>query len=68
MVIPVTKREYQVLVVLANGRTIDQAAAELGLHPQTVKNHLQSAYKRLRVKNRAQAYMEMGWMTPPEIK
>jgi DNA-binding NarL/FixJ family response regulator len=68
MVIAVTKREYQVLALLANGRTIDGVARELGLHPQTVKNHLASAYKRLRVTNRAQAYMEMGWMTPPEIR
>ena len=68
MVIQVTNREEQILVLLANGRTIDQAALELGIHSQTVKNHLASAYKRLRVKNRAQAYMEMGWMTPPEIK
>lgn len=60
-------RELQILVLLANGHTVDTAAAELGLSSQTVKNHLGSVYRKLRVSNRYGAFLELGWLTPPDL-
>jgi DNA-binding NarL/FixJ family response regulator len=48
--------------LLATGRTVDQVAVEMGVAPQTIKNHVTNAYKALRVKNRTEAYRALGWM------
>jgi DNA-binding CsgD family transcriptional regulator len=61
-------REREILIMLANGHTTVTAARELGLTVQTVKNHLQRAYYKLHARNRQQAFLEMGWLSPPEIR
>lgn len=61
-----TRREHEVMVLLAHGHTVDTAAAELGLSRQTVRNTITSVNKRLRVTNRYAAFLELGWLTPPE--
>lgn len=63
-----TKRQYQILVYLANGYTSKQVAEELRISPQTVKNHLADAYKSLDASNRQHAFLELGWLTPPLLK
>ena len=61
-------QELRVMVLLANGHTIDTAAIEMDISSQTVKNHAGSAYKKLRVKNRYGAFLELGWLTPPGMR
>ncbi len=50
-----TDREREVLGEIAAGRTNKEIAAELGLRPKTVMHHCASIYRKLGVKNRAEA-------------
>ena len=52
---PLSKREREVLVLIASGRTNREIAAALYLSPHTVKEHASSLYRKLGVKNRAEA-------------
>lgn len=49
-----TARERGVAVQLAQGGTIKEVARALALEPNTVRNHLSSAHRKLGVSNRAQ--------------
>jgi len=51
----VTPREAEVLLWLARGKTNRDIAEILGLSPRTVKKHLERAYAKLGVENRASA-------------
>ena len=44
-----TRRETQVLRLLARGRTYSQAARELGMSANTVGTHVKNAYQKLGV-------------------
>ncbi|MGH2754515.1 MAG: response regulator [Actinomycetota bacterium] len=50
-----SERELEVLQLLAKGATNDQIATELFLSEKTVKSHLSSIFRKLRVSNRTQA-------------
>jgi DNA-binding NarL/FixJ family response regulator len=50
-----SRREEQVLELVARGLTDAQIAHRLGLRPATVSKHLHRTYRRLDVANRAQA-------------
>jgi ATP/maltotriose-dependent transcriptional regulator MalT len=50
-----TAREAEVLGLLAAGNSNDEIAAELVISVHTVVRHLQNAYRKIRVRNRAQA-------------
>jgi DNA-binding CsgD family transcriptional regulator len=50
-----TRREGQILHLIAEGRTNAEAAAELWISPATVGKHLEHAYAKLGVKNRTAA-------------
>lgn len=50
-----TKRERQVLELVALGLTNRAIARQLGLRPATVKGYLESVYHKLGVENRAAA-------------
>jgi DNA-binding NarL/FixJ family response regulator len=50
-----TKREVQVLRLLATGHTGRQIAAHLKIAPTTVRNHLNRTYPKLGVSTRTQA-------------
>lgn len=63
----ITDREFEMLVYLAHGWTIVEVARYAGIKPQTVKNLVGSAYRKLGVKNRCQAFMELRWLDPPQI-
>jgi DNA-binding NarL/FixJ family response regulator len=50
-----TKRENQVLALVASGYSNQDIADKLGIAHNTVKNHLRNILSKLEVKNRAQA-------------
>jgi DNA-binding NarL/FixJ family response regulator len=56
--IHLTKREVRVLKLVASGRTNKEIANKLFVSEKTVKNHLNHIYKKMGVKNRAQAVVE----------
>jgi DNA-binding CsgD family transcriptional regulator len=63
-----TEVELRLLILLANGLTVSEAAAELGMKTQSAKNRLGFAYAKLGVNNRFGAFLELSWLTPPEIR
>jgi DNA-binding NarL/FixJ family response regulator len=50
-----TDREQQVLDLMASGATNREIAGELHLSPHTVKEHTSALYRKLEVRNRAEA-------------
>lgn len=56
---PVTRRQMDVLLLLAEGCSNAEIAARLGISESTVRLHLRSAYQRLGVSNRVQAVREI---------
>jgi two-component system response regulator DesR len=52
---PLSAREREVLALIASGATNREIAARLYLSPHTVKEHASSLYRKLGVKNRAEA-------------
>ncbi len=50
-----TSREEEVLRLLAQGLSVKEMAKALGLSPDTVKDHLESLYGKLLVRNRVEA-------------
>jgi putative nucleotidyltransferase with HDIG domain len=62
---PLSKRETAVLRILAEGKVSKVIASELGVSASTVRTHLNHAYSKLGVSDRAQAVLraaEMGWI------
>ena len=53
-----TRRQLEILALLAEGKTNAEIAAKLGLAESTVRLHLRAAYRRLGVRNRTQAVRE----------
>jgi DNA-binding CsgD family transcriptional regulator len=52
-----TKREHDVLCLLADGQSNKQIAAALHIDPETVKNHTTHIYDKLGVRGRVRAVM-----------
>lgn len=50
-----TTREWEVMELLAEGLSTDQVAARLFLSPTTVRRHVQSVVRKLRVRDRGEA-------------
>jgi DNA-binding NarL/FixJ family response regulator len=50
-----TRREFEVLQMLANGASNGRIAKELYISDKTVKNHLEHIYEKLEVQSRTQA-------------
>ncbi|MFC9976659.1 DNA-binding response regulator [Spirillospora sp. NPDC127200] len=62
---PLTDRELQVLRAARTGASVNQIAAEVGLAPGTVRNHLSSAMSKLSAASRhaaAHRAWEEGWI------
>ena len=53
--LPITNREREVLVHLAQGMTNKQISKCLMLSPSTVRNHISNIFTKLRISNRSQA-------------
>lgn len=61
-----TRRELNVLKLAAKGTTNREIAAELGVGPRTVKQHLANIYGKMHVASRTEAVskaMRHGWLT-----
>jgi DNA-binding NarL/FixJ family response regulator len=54
----VTKREEEVLQLIADGCSTPEVAAELFISQKTVKNHLASIYQKLDARDRTQAVLQ----------
>lgn len=50
-----TRREEEVLALLAQGMSNKAIASRLGLSPDTVKDHLENVYRKLEVRDRVSA-------------
>jgi DNA-binding NarL/FixJ family response regulator len=53
--LPITKREYEVLTLLAKGMSTTEVARSLGVSATTVKSHVSHALPKLGVRNRQEA-------------
>lgn len=62
-----SRQQNLVLAYLASGYTEPETAYAMGIALTTVKNHVQLAYRTLGVHTRTQAYLELGWLTPPAL-
>lgn len=54
---PLTKREIEILQLVADGRSTTEVAGELFISAKTVKNHLASIYEKLEARDRTQAVL-----------
>lgn len=62
---PLSRKELEVMRLLARGMVYKEISAEMGLSASTVRSHLHNAYRRLGVADRAQAVImctERGWL------
>jgi LuxR family transcriptional regulator of csgAB operon len=53
-----TKRENEVLIMVAKGMTRDEIANQLFLSPETIKMHTKNLYKKLNAKNKIDALIK----------
>ena len=53
--VPLSERERQVLDLVASGATNREIAGSLHLSPHTIKEHTSALYRKLKVRNRAEA-------------
>jgi two-component system response regulator DegU len=54
----VSKREEEVLQLIADGCSTPEVAAQLYISQKTVKNHLASIYQKLDARDRTQAVLQ----------
>ena len=54
---PLTKREVEILQLVADGKSTTQVASDLFISAKTVKNHLASIYDKLNARDRTQAVL-----------
>ena len=62
---PLTRREQEVLLLVAQGLLNKQIAYELGISDRTVQFHLKSIFDKLTVSSRTEAVvqgLERGWL------
>ncbi len=65
---PLSRRERQVLVLIADGLSNADIARRLGISVFTVKNHVHSILRKLKVTRRTAAVRQAdyrGWLSPP---
>lgn len=53
--LPITKREKEILTLIAKGYTNQQISDHLVLSYSTVRNHISNIFAKLKVSNRSQA-------------
>jgi DNA-binding NarL/FixJ family response regulator len=52
-------REYQIAQLVASGRSNRQIAERLAISEQTVKNHIQSIFRKLALNNRVELTIKL---------
>jgi len=73
--LPLGRREFEVLRLMAQGATNDRVACTLGISPGTVKTHVKNILRKLDASNRAEAVCRLmstepqpsrtaGWVPP----
>lgn len=62
-----SKREWQVLALVADGRSNKEIAQKLSIAAHTVERHLSQLYQKLNVRSRAEAG-KWYWQHPPPEK
>jgi DNA-binding NarL/FixJ family response regulator len=67
---PLTARELEILVLVAQGYTNNRIARQLWVTEQTVKFHLSNTYRKLGVANRTEAsrYAHVHNLTAPRVR
>ncbi|MBI3590991.1 MAG: response regulator transcription factor [Candidatus Melainabacteria bacterium] len=53
--LPITNREKEILIQMAQGKTNREISQKLILSTSTVRNHISSIFAKLRISNRSQA-------------
>jgi DNA-binding CsgD family transcriptional regulator len=61
-----SERQRRILAAYARDGSVQLAAYGLGISPQTFKNTLSGAYRRLHVDGAIEAFRAVGWLVPPE--
>jgi DNA-binding NarL/FixJ family response regulator len=62
-----TPREHEILVLVSQGLTMQQAGRRLGISPRTVETHVAKLYRKLGVRTRVQAVgraVQLGLIEP----
>ena len=57
-----TRRECEILELLASGQSNKEMARSLGISPNTVKTHVARVYEKLAVERRVQAIEKARWL------
>lgn len=64
---PLTNAELRALHALARHEYATDAAKSLGVTPQTLRNQVWRAYKKLGVTGQKEAFRRIGWLRPPRF-
>ena len=67
---PLTKRETQILSLIAEGNSNKEIAHALDISEQTIKNHVSAILRKLNANDRAHAValsLHNGWITPENL-
>jgi len=65
---PLTARELECLARAAHGLTDQAIAIDMGVAKNTVRNRMTMVLAKLGVQTRIEAFIAMGWLTPPAIE
>jgi DNA-binding CsgD family transcriptional regulator len=58
-----SRRECEILALLASGQSNKELARTLGISPNTVKTHVARVFEKLEAANRVQAIEKARWLT-----
>lgn len=70
LLLPLSPREMEILLFIAQGKSNKEIAYELGISRQTVKNHMTSILRKLAVNDRTQAAiyaLRRGWIRLQDV-
>jgi len=61
---PLTDREIEILVAVAEGHPYRMTSERLGIRYQTLKNHLRAIHLKLGVQTTTATFRRIGWLQP----
>ena len=62
---PISRRQMQVLSLMAEGNLYTDVARLLKLSPLTVRTHVKKAYRKLNVHSKIEALNKVEWLSAP---